>query len=143
MAADADSRQDEIRQIEQDLSNLERRYGSLEDAVKWLKLGFGANVVALIGFAVLGVAIGNAGLVATTLALLVLCGLAALAGPVSVSAGLAWSGRGARWIDVVGWQPPGILGLGVKRSEAMAVEDMIADRRRRLAQLQARRPDQI
>jgi hypothetical protein len=136
MAPDGDSRADEIRALERDLENLERRYGSLEDAVRWLKLGFGANVVALIAFAIWGVAVGNAGLVALTLALLVLCALAALLGPLTVSPGLAWSGRGARWIDVVGWQPPGMLGLSVKRSEAMAVEDMIAERRSRLAQLQ-------
>ena len=138
MASGDDSREEEIRRIEQDLENLIRRYGELEDAVKWLKLGFGAFMVALLVLAVWGAVVGNAGLFAASIAFLLLCGLAALVGPLSVSPGLAWSGRGARWIDIVGWQPPGILGLSVKRSEAMAVEDMIADRRSRLAQLQER-----
>jgi hypothetical protein len=138
MATETNTDADEIRQIEHDLQNLERRYGALQDAVSWLKVGFGANVAALIGFAAWGVIIGNAGLVVIALVLLMVCGLGVLVGPVSLGAGLAWSGRRARWIDVVGWNPPGALGVSVGCSEAMAVEDMIADRRRRLAQLRAR-----
>ena len=140
MAADEQSREVEIGRIEQDLENLERRYVALQGAVKWLKRGFGANVAALIAIAFWGGVAGKAGLVALALALLALSGLAALVGPASLGVGLAWSGRGARWIDVVGGRPLGILGLSVKRSEAMAIEDMIAQRRRRLALLQQQPP---
>jgi hypothetical protein len=141
MATSDQSREDEIRQIEQDLDNLVRSYWALEDAVKWLKLGFGANVMALIAIGLWGVVTDRAGLVAISIGLLLLCGLAVLLGPRSVSPGLAMSGRGVRWIDVVGWKPPGFFGVSVKRSEAMAVEDMIADRRNRLAQLQENPPE--
>ena len=123
---------DEMARIALDLENLERRYGALEDSVRYLKLGFDAFVVGFVALALWGAFIGNAGLLALAIALLVLCGIIALLGPFSVSPCL----RGARWIDVVGWEPPGVLGLSVKRSEAMAVEDMIAERRRRLALLQ-------
>jgi hypothetical protein len=108
---------DETARIARDLENLERRYGALEDSVRYLKLGFDAFVVDFVALALWGVFIGNAGLIVVALAL-----LACL--------------RGARWIDVVGWAPPGLLGVSVKRSEAMAIEDMIAERRRRLALLQ-------
>jgi hypothetical protein len=123
---------DEMARIALDLENLERRYGALEDSVRYLKLGFDAFVVGLVALGLWGAFIGNAGLIVVALALLALCALVALVGPVSVSPGL----RGARWIDVVGWEPPGMLGVSVKRSEAMAIEDMIAQRRRRLALLQ-------
>jgi hypothetical protein len=123
---------DEMARIALDLENLERRYGALEDSVRYLKLGFGAFVVGLVVLGLWGAFIGNAGLTVVALALLALCVLVALVGPFSVSPGL----RGARWIDVVGWEPPGMLGVSVKRSEAMAIEDMIAQRRRRLALLQ-------
>ena len=123
---------DETARIARDLENLERRYGALEDSVRYLKLGFDAFVVGFVALALWGVFIGNAGLIVVALALLALCALAALVGPFSMSPCL----RGARWIDVVGWAPPGLLGVSVKRSEAMAVEDMIAQRRRRLALLQ-------
>jgi hypothetical protein len=123
---------DEMARIAHDLENLERRYGALEDSVRYLKLGFDAFVVGLVALGLWGAFIGNAGVVVVALALLALCALVALVGPFSMSPGL----RGARWIDVVGWEPPGMLGVSVKRSEAMAVEDMIAERRRRLALLQ-------
>ena len=127
---------DEVARIALDLENLERRYGALEDSVRYLKLGFDAFVVGFVALALWGAFIGNAGLVVLALALLALCALVALVGPFSMSPGL----RGARWIDVVGWAPPGMLGVSVKRSEAMAVEDMIAARRRRLALLQQQPP---
>ena len=132
MTTGDDSGGDEISRIERDLENLERRYRALEDSARYLKLGFDAFVVGFIALALWGAFIGNAGLLALAIALLALCGIIALLGPFSVSPCL----RGARWIDVVGWEPPGVLGLSVKRSEAMAVEDMIAERRRRLALLQ-------
>jgi hypothetical protein len=122
----------EMAEIVRDLENLERRYGALEDSVRYLKLSFVAFVIGLVALALWGAFIGNGGLSLVALALLALCALAALVGPFSVSPGL----RGARWIDVVGWEPPGVLGVSVKRSEAMAIEYMIAHRRRRLALLQ-------
>lgn len=123
---------DETARIARDLENLERRYGALEGSVRYLKLGFDAFVVGFVALALWGVFIGNAGLIVVALALLALCALVALVGPFSMSPCL----RGARWIDVVGWAPPGLLGVSVKRSEAMAIEDMIAQRQRRLALLQ-------
>lgn len=132
MTTGDDSRADEISRIERDLENLERRYGALEDSARYLKLGFVGFVVGFIALALWGAFTGNAGLFVLAIAFLALCGIVALLGPFSVSPCL----RGARWIDVVGWEPPGVLGLSVKRSEAMAVEDMIAERRRRLALLQ-------
>jgi hypothetical protein len=132
MTTGDDSGEDEISRIERDLENLERRYAALEDSARYLKLGFDGFVVGFIALAFGGAFTGNAGLFALAIALLVLCGIIALLGPFSMSPCL----RGPRWIDVVGWEPPGVLGVSIKRSEAMAVEDMIADRRRRLALLQ-------
>ena len=132
MTTGDDSREDKISRIERDLENLERRYGALEDSARYLKLGFVGFVVGSIALALWGAFTGNAGIFVLAIALLALCGTVALLGPFSVSPCL----RGARWIDVVGWEPPGVLGLSVKRSEAMAVDDMIAERRRRLALLQ-------
>jgi hypothetical protein len=118
--------EEEFRRLERELENLVGRYCALEDAVYWLQLGF--RVSALIAMAAFGVAAGNRGIFLVALASLILSAIAALS-PID------WSGRRVRWIDLVGWQPPGLLGINVKRSEAMAIEDMIAERSRLLAQL--------
>jgi hypothetical protein len=124
---------DQIRGVEQELETLELRYSDLARAVIWLKRGFTFFVVLLIGLIALGVIIGNWAFVAAMAALLLLPVGAALMGPRALTPGL----RDARWIDAVSWKPPGYLGAAVKRSEAMAVEDMIADRKERLAALRA------
>jgi hypothetical protein len=122
----------EIGQLEQELENLLDSYRVLENNVWWLKVSFGAFVVALIGLVVFGAIVGSAELVVASIAFLAISALAVWIGPVDGRL------RRVRWIDLVGWQPPGILGVGVKRSEAMAIEDMIADRLDRLAQLRGR-----
>jgi hypothetical protein len=127
----------QIREVEQDLENLEFHHSALARAVVWLKRGFTLFVILLICLISLGVVIGNWAFVAAMAVLLVLPVSAALMGPRTLIPGL----RGARWIDVVGWKPPGYFGGAVKRSEAMALEDMIADRRERLAALRAKYGD--
>jgi hypothetical protein len=97
--------------------------------VWWLKFGFRAFIAALIAMAGFGMATGNSAMFMLAIAFLLLSALGALVGPID------WSFHRVRWIDLVGWQPPGLLGINVKRSEAMAIEDMIAERTRRLAEL--------
>jgi hypothetical protein len=96
--------------------------------VWWFKLGFRAFIAALIAMAAFGVATGNSTMFLVAIAFLVLSAVGALVGPID------WSFHRVRWIDLVGWQP-GALGISAKRSEAMAIEDMIAERARRLAEL--------
>jgi hypothetical protein len=139
MPPEGDRSQDEIRQIEQDLENLERRYATLEDAVRWLKLGFRVIAAALIALAIVSLIIGRYDLVAVATGFLLLIALGVGLGPRSLGPGLPWARRQTRWIDIIGWRPPGVLGVGVKRSEAMAIEDMIADRQSRLARLREKR----
>jgi hypothetical protein len=128
-----DPLEDEICRIEQDIENLERRYAELETAVRLLKVGFGMIAIALIALAIAGVVIQRGGIIVSAMVGLLLIGIGVLAGPRSVMPSLAWNyERSWRWIDAVGWRPDGPK---VKRSEAMAIEDMIADRQRRLGQL--------
>lgn len=119
----------EIGRIEHELENLVDSYSVLENNVWWLKTSFKAFIVALVGLAAFGAIVGNPGLFVASAVFLVLAGLAALIGR------LDGRFRSVRWIDLVGWQPPGIYGVSVKRSEATAIEDMIAERLDRLAQL--------
>jgi hypothetical protein len=123
-----DHRQIEIRQLEQDLDNLRRRYAALDTAVKYLKIGFVLLVIALIIWAA---TTRNGALAAALFILFVIAAALAYLGPISLTPFWAFGGPEPRWIDVVSWWK------GAKRSEAMAVEDMIADRKQRLAALRA------
>jgi hypothetical protein len=126
-----DHRQIEIRQLEQDLDNLRRRHAELDAAVGYLKIGFVLFVVALIALIIWAATIDNGALAAALFILLMIAAALAYLGPRSMSPFWAFGGPEPRWIDVVSrWK-------GANRSEAMAVEDMIADRKQRLAALRA------
>ena len=125
-------REAEIGRIEHELENLVDSYGVLENNVWWLKTSFEAFIVALLGLAGFGAIVGNPELFLASTVVLALAGLAALIGPVDGRL------RSVRWIDLVGWQPPGIYSISFERSEAMAIEDMIAERLDRLAELRGR-----
>jgi hypothetical protein len=124
-----DHRQIEIRQLEQDLDNLRRRHAELDAAVRYLKIGFVLFVIALIALIIWAAAIDNGALAAALLVLLMIAAVLAYLGPLSMTPFWAFGGPEPRWIDVVSWW------RGANRSEAMAVEDMIADRKQRLAAL--------
>ena len=126
------SRAAEIGRIEHELENLVDSYGVLENNVWWLKTSFKVFIVALLGLAGFGAIVGNSELFFASTVFLAIAGLAALIGPVDGRL------RSVRWIDLVGWQPPGIYGISFERSEAMAIEDMIAERLDRLAELRER-----
>ena len=127
---DDEARRSEILQLEQDLANLRGRYAALQSSVRILQIGL--RVLALVALAVLvwAVVVANIGL--AVVMILFLLGLLALIGPR-----MLFTHPEPGWIDVVGWNPFGIFGPGVKRSEAMAIEDMIAERTRRLEALRA------
>jgi hypothetical protein len=130
-----DHRQIEIRQLEQDLDNLQRRYAALGAAVRYLKCGFTLLVIALIALIIWAATIGNGPLVAALFFLLMIAAVLAYLGPLSLTPFWAFGRSKPRWIDVVSWW------RGAERSEAMAVEDMIADRKQRLAALHASTED--
>jgi hypothetical protein len=124
----AGSRDDsEIRQVEDDLRNLHRRYAHLERSARRLRISFYFLVVALAALIVGGAVMGNMAALVSSVALLIIVIL------------IAWASAHAhpelRWIDYAGWWPEGIYPWTVKRSEAQAVEDMAAERMERLAQL--------
>jgi len=130
---DDDARRSEILQLEQDLENLQRRYAALKQSVRILQVGLRVLALVAIAFIVWAAVIASIGLAVAMI--LFLIALVVLTGPRIL---FAEPERG--WIDVVTWRPLGLLGPSVKRSEAMAVEDMIADRTRRLEELRAGRP---
>jgi hypothetical protein len=119
--------QDEVRQIEHDLENLRRRNVTLDRSAHRMKVTFyvflGLLVVLIAAAAVMG---KIAPLVATVFALVVTCIT-------------AYAASNQRWIDRAMWVPWGILVIGMKRTEAMAVEDMVAERMARLAELKGER----
>jgi hypothetical protein len=123
----------EIHRLEQDLENLAARYSALLQAALWLRRGFVFFAALLICLMAMGVVIGNLAFAATMALPLLLIVAIGLIGPRGLTPWLP----GGRWIDAVGWKPPGYYGAAVQRSEAMAVEDMIADRTQRLAALRA------
>ncbi|MBV8825933.1 MAG: hypothetical protein JO220_13185 [Hyphomicrobiales bacterium] len=129
-SADDEAKRSEILQLEQDLANLHRRYAALSQSVRILQIGFRALGLSAIALVVLAIILGNIGLAVAmilfVLALLVMTGPKMLLGTPEPG-----------WIDVVSWRPFGIFGPAVKRSEAMAIEDMIAERTRRLEALRA------
>jgi hypothetical protein len=132
-SADDEARRSEILQLEQDLANLHSRYASLRGAVRILQVGFRVLGLVALAFLVLAVILANVGLAVTMI--LFLLGLVALIGPR-----MLFTDPEPGWIDVVGWKPLGTFGPHVERSEAMAVEDMIAERTRRLEALRAGQP---
>ena len=132
-SADDEARRSEILQLEQDLANLYGRYAALQQSVRILQMGLRALGVIAIGFLVCAVILANIGL--AVMMILFLLGLVILIGPR-----MLFAVPEPGWIDVVGWKPFGMLGPQVKSSEAMAIEDMIAERTRRLEALRAGRP---
>jgi hypothetical protein len=126
-----DHRQIEIRQLEQDLDNLRRRHAELDAAVRYLKIGFVLFVIALIALIIGAATLDNGTLAVALFILFMIAAVLAYLGPWSMTPFWAFGGPEPRWIDVVSWW------RGANRSEAMAVEDMIADRKQRLAALRA------
>jgi hypothetical protein len=126
-----DHRQIAIRQLERDLDNLRRRYAALDTAVRYLKIGFVLFVIALIALIIWAATTRNGALAAGVFILFIIAAVLAYLGPLSMTPFWAFGGPEPRWIDVVSWW------RGAKRREAMAVEDMIADRKQRLAALRA------
>lgn len=125
MVTDAE-RQKEIQQLEQDLRNLQRRYAHLDRAARRFRAGFYVLVAAMgiviFVFAVMGrlpAALFSAAVLLATILFI-------------FAYGRMFSEL--RLIDWVGWWP-GHVRWGVKRSEAEAVEDMVAERIERLARL--------
>ena len=112
----------EIRKLEQDLENLERCYAALEQSARWLKQGFFVLITALIALVLWGLVIGNLKLAAMSLLIL-------------ISFAVWWRLNTRRLIDIVSYPPR----LYVQRTEARAIEDMIADRKARLAALRGER----
>jgi hypothetical protein len=132
-SADDEARRSEILQLEQDVANLHRRYASLAGAVRILQIGLRALGFIAIGFLVLAVILANIGLAVAMI--LFLLGLVVLVGPR-----MLFADPEPGWIDVVSWKGFGMFGPQPTRSEAMAVEDMIAERTRRLEALRAGQP---
>ena len=132
-SVDDEARRSEILQLEQDLVNLHRRYATLKQSVRILQLGFRALALVAIAFMVWAIILANIGLAVAMI--LFLLALVALIGPR-----ILFADPEPGWIDVVSWKPIGMFGPNVKRSEAMAVEDMIAERTRRLEALRAEHP---
>ena len=132
-SVDDEARRSEILQLEQDLANLHRRYATLNQSVRILQLGFRALALVAIAFMVWAIILANIGLAVAMI--LFLLALVALIGPR-----ILFADPEPGWIDVVSWKPIGMFGPDVKRSEAMAVEDMIAERTRRLEALRAEQP---
>jgi hypothetical protein len=132
-SVDDEVRRSEILQLERDLANLHRRYATLKQSVRILQVGFRALALVAIAFMVWAIILANIGLaVAMILFLLALVALIGLR--------ILFADPEPGWIDVVSWKPIGMFGPDVKRSEAMAVEDMIAERTRRLEALRAGHP---
>jgi hypothetical protein len=109
----------------------------LLQAALWLKRGFIFFAAVLICLMAAGVVLGNLAFVAAMALPLLLIVAIGLIGPRGLTPWLP----GGRWIDAVGWKPIGYYRAAVQRSEAMAVEDMIAERTKRLAVLRADRCD--
>jgi hypothetical protein len=122
---DAD-RENEIRRIEADLRNFQRRYANLDRSARRVRMSFYFLIAVLAAFIVAGAVMGHpAPLVASAM-------------PLSIVILSAWAIARLypelRWIDYVGWSP-GYWRWAVKQTEAMAVEHMVAERLERLARL--------
>ena len=130
-------RQKEIDKIERELEILQRRYANLDRAGKRMRVMTYALSVGFVGIlivALLSLDLLWGGLIALSLLL------------VGMPFWLVWmrsrpSGT-VRWIDHAGWFPgSGYIipysadWFAVKRTEATAIEDMVAERVERLARL--------
>ncbi len=127
MVATMTDRKADIRQIEHDLRNLQRRYAALDRSARRMKMRLHVFVATLVALIVAGVATGNGAALFVPTMLLVMTG------------GLAYACRHWRWIDLTTWTTLGILSVGIKRTEAEAVEDLVAERVARLARLKGTR----
>jgi len=127
---DDEARRSEILQLEQDLANLHDRYATLQQSVRILQIGFRVLALVAVAFLVLAVILVNIGLAVAMI--LFLLAVIALIGPR-----MLFATPEPGWIDVVGWKAFGMFEPDAKRSEAMAIEDMIAERTRRLEALRA------
>jgi hypothetical protein len=116
--------EDEIVHIEDDLRNLHRRYLVLDRSARQLRLAFYFLIAALVVIGIVGIALGNPGALVMSIFIL---------GTVCA---YAYCSRHGRWID---WSLDD--GLAVKRTEAQAIEDMVADRLKRLKELKGRTGD--
>jgi cytochrome b subunit of formate dehydrogenase len=121
MASDRQHAADDIRKLEQDLENLERCYAVLSRGAEQVKVAFFVYLVALAVLAIGGFFLTKGLLLSAFSCIILITSL--------IVAHLAHA-RGMRWIDIVGWSF-----FAVNRTEAQAVEDMITDRKARLASL--------
>jgi len=118
----------EIREIEHELTILKRRYANLDRTARWMRMAFYVLIIVLGELIVAGAVLGlPAFSVGVALPL-----IAALLIPWSV----ALSNPGMRWIDYVGGSSLGTWRVGIKQTEAMAVEHMVAEGLERLAALE-------
>jgi hypothetical protein len=110
----------EIRKLEHDLETLERSY-ALEQSARWAKQAFFVFIAALIALILWSAVIDNFETAAMSSLALIFCAVLYF--------------KRIRWIDIVSHNPRGF----VQRTEAKAIEDMIADRKARLAALRRER----
>lgn len=122
--ADGDT---EIRQLEDDLRNLQRRYAILELSGRRLRIMHYVLLAALAALALVSAVMGHLGPSALATAVLVVA--------IVVDLASARAYPELRWIDQANWRDFGFYPWTVKRTEAQAVEDMVAERMERLARL--------
>ena len=117
-------RESEICEIEQDLKNLQRRYHHLERSARWTTITFYTFIGVLVLLALAASASGVG--VLSMMIGFVIIGMCAV----------AYAMREQRLIDAISW-----IGWDWSRvptrSEAMAIEDMVAERVERLKHLKA------
>ena len=140
---DETERQAEIEKIERELQILQSRYANLDRAGKRMRIMTYALPFAFIGAvvaALLSVDLLWGGVVALVVLLIGLPFCLVWLGWIR-----RWSSETVRWIDHAGWFPGHGYVLeysadwfAVKRSEAMAIEDMVAERMERLARLRCK-----
>jgi Flp pilus assembly protein TadB len=112
--------QDEICQIESDLEKLRRRYVNLDRSGHRMKVTYFVFLAALLALVMAGAAVGNWFALAASAFVLVMACI------------MGYAYRHERWIDRA-------CRYGIARNEAMLVEDMVAKRMARLAELKGER----
>jgi hypothetical protein len=115
------SREQEIEQVRQELENLLTRYAAIQQAARWAKNSAILFLLALLLLVLFGIIVGPGKLAVLAASML------------AVSILVAYGLRNARWMDVVSMGKLSIYATGP--TEAMAVEDMIEERRTRLSKL--------
>jgi hypothetical protein len=123
---DTTDREAEIREIERELQILQRRYANLDAAGRQLRAGFYIMIGLLITFMIVAAIMSHLPALLLWMGVLVFA-LLNIWATTRLFPDL-------RLIDWVGWWP-GRPRWGVKRSEAEAGEDMVAERMERLARL--------